>query len=128
MIHLKTRIHAGKWEDCKTCNPNGKPKKIRFKREEEPVKHEGKMTLDRFVRRTLAEELGEEPTRDQKFALLQKYGLAAARIDRNVTKPSWKGKKEWNQQMQEWYKLTKNLVPKEQFKHRSPLQAARVKK
>lgn len=63
------------------------------------------------VRRQVAEEIGDaEPTRDEKFILLQKYGVAAPRIDRLVTKPKWMGETTWKRKMNEWSKMTHGLV------------------
>ena len=67
------------------------------------------------IRRQMSAELGEdEPTKDQKFVLLQKYGVTAPRIDRLVTKPNWKGVAEWKRQLNDWFKATKGLVRPEQ--------------
>lgn len=75
--------------------------------------------LDVAIRRLISEELGEaEPTREQKSALLQKYGILAARIDRRITKPYWIGEREWRQRLSNWYKMTKGLV--ERFQPRRP--------
>lgn len=63
------------------------------------------------VRRQVSEELGDdEPTKDEKFVLLQKYGVTAPRIDRFVTKPSWMGVAEWKRKQNDWFKATKGLV------------------
>lgn len=86
-------------------------------------------TPDLAVRRQIAFELGPdaEPTSDQKFQLLQKYGVAAARIDRGVTKPKWMTEGRWKTLKAEWFQLTKGLVPKEQFKRHLPnLPASKV--
>jgi hypothetical protein len=71
------------------------------------------------VRRQVSFELGgpdAEPTKDQKFQILQKYGIAAARIDRGVTKPKWMTEAAWNEKRAQFYKMTTGLVPREQFK------------
>ena len=75
-------------------------------------------TLDLAVRRQVAYDLGPdaEPSSDEKFQLLQKYGVAAARIDRAVTRPKWMSEGRWKTLRAEWFQLTRNLVPKEQFK------------
>jgi hypothetical protein len=65
------------------------------------------LPLDIAVRREVAEEIGEaEPTRDQKYILLQKYGVVAPRIDRLVTKPRWMGEGEWKRKQNNWFKIT----------------------
>ncbi len=67
------------------------------------------------VRRQVAEEIGDaEPTKDQKFILLQKYGAAAPRIDRLNTKPSWMEMKTWRRLQNDWLQATKGLVRPEQ--------------
>jgi len=43
--------------------------------------------------------------------LLQKYGVTAPRIDRQVTRPKWMGVAEWKRKMNDWYKSTKGMVP-----------------
>jgi hypothetical protein len=74
------------------------------------------------VRRQVSFELGgpdAEPTKDAKFQILQKYGIAAARIDRGVTKPKWMTEAAWNEKRAQFYKMTTGLVPREQFKRTS---------
>jgi len=63
------------------------------------------------VRRQVAEDIGDaEPTRDEKFILLQKYGVTAPRIDRLVTKPKWMEEQTWKRKQNEWSKMTHGLV------------------
>lgn len=63
------------------------------------------------IRRQLSVELGDdEPSKDEKFSLLQKYGVTAPRIDRLVTKPNWMGVAEWKRKQNDWFKSTKGLV------------------
>ena len=63
------------------------------------------------IRRQVSEEIGDdEPTKDEKFVLLQKYGVTAPRIDRLVTKPNWMGVSEWKRKQNDWFKATKGLV------------------
>ena len=108
-----SRVHAGLWTDCKNCNPDWKPKK-RDRKDVKPKYTSGQVSVDIAIRRQIAAELGdEEPNKDVKFALLQKYGAAAARIDRNVTKPAWQEEKVWNQQKAQFDKTVKGLVPRE---------------
>jgi hypothetical protein len=89
--------------------------------------------VDVAVRRQVAEEIGEaEPTKDEKFILLQKYGAFAPRIDRLVTKPKWMGVAEWKRKQNDWFKATKGLVrpqqrPRSQFQQTRPT-AADIKK
>jgi len=67
------------------------------------------------IRRQVSEELGDdEPTKEQKYALLQKYGVTAPRIDRLVTKPIWMGVAEWKRKQNDWFKATKGLVNPQQ--------------
>ena len=69
------------------------------------------------VRKQMAEEIGDdELTKDQRFSVLQKFGLAAPRIDRNVTKPTWMSRTLWAQKLKEWYTITKGLAPQQQQK------------
>lgn len=71
--------------------------------------------VETSVRRQVAEEIGEaEPTRDQKYVLLQKYGVVAPRIDRGISKPKWMGVSEWQRKLSEWFKMTKGLVKPQQ--------------
>ena len=73
--------------------------------------------LEVAVRRLVAEEIGEvEPTRDEKFVLLQKYGVVAPRIDRQVTKPHWMGDAEWKRKLNNWFKMTQGLTRRYQAK------------
>lgn len=107
MLH-QSSLHKGRMLQCKTCSPEYQPKK----RDREEKKFVRATTLDGVVRRQMAEEIGEdEPSREQRFALLQKYGVVEAKIDRRVKKPSWMGERQWNQKLQEWYRATKGLVP-----------------
>lgn len=100
---------------CKVCTPEQKPK--RRSREDRPKVERRATTLDGVLRRQLAEEIGDtELSKDQRFAMLQKLGMAQVRIDRKVTKPSWKDEKTWRQEQNEWFKATKGLVPVTQFK------------
>ncbi len=90
------------------------PKRLRVKR----VKkfHSNKnVPVDVAVRRQVAEEISDaEPTKDQKFILLQKYGAFAPRIDRLVTKPKFMGVSEWKRKQNDWFKATKGLVKPQQ--------------
>jgi hypothetical protein len=63
------------------------------------------------IRRQVSEDIGDdEPTKDEKYVLLQKYGVVAPKIDRLVTKPTWMGVSEWNHKQNEWFRATKGLV------------------
>ena len=118
MLRYKVRVRKGKWADSPQNPDRKQPRKMRDDR----PKRERKVTdLTGVLRRQIAEEVGEsELTKDQRFALLQKYGTVAPIIDRKVTKPSWMGEKQWNQMQNEWYKATKGLVPQAQLKSRRP--------
>ena len=102
-------IHKGLWATCRVCNPASVNTE---KRKWRKAKVTGSTTADVYVRRQVAAELGEdEPTKEEKFSLLQKYGVTPPRIDRRVTKPHWKSETEWKRQLAEFYKATKGLVP-----------------
>lgn len=106
------RIHAGLWVACVTCNPEFKPKREKFVRKE---KRTGSMTAEVAVKRQLAAEIGEDEIQsDKKFVLLQKYGVAAPRIDRQVQKPTWMEVKEWRQKQNDWFRATKGLATAKQ--------------
>ena len=115
MRTIKTRIHSGLQKDCRVCTEVQPKKDKRWKREtkEKHVTVSG-LTADIAVRRMLAAELGEdEPTKDAKFQLLQKYGIAAPRIDRGVTKSKWMSEGTWKIKQSDWFKATKGLVPQD---------------
>ena len=112
-VQFRDKVKKGKWADS-PMNPNRrKPKKDRF-----VTKKEKKVTdVNGVVRRQMAEEVGkDELSRDKKFALLQKYGIVAARIDRKIERPKWMEMRVWNQMKNEFYRATKNLVPAQQEK------------
>lgn len=78
-------------------------------------KKRGAMTLEVNVKRQLSAEIGEdELPQGEKFILLQKYGVAAPRIDRLVTKPTWMEERLWRQKNNDWMRATKGLVPARQ--------------
>ena len=113
---MSDKIHAGLWLDCKNCNSDWKPKKRERKT---TVRFSGEMSVEIAVRRQVAAELGDvEPSKEHKYALLQKYGAVAARIDRKVTKPMWneEGANVWNNRVSQWEKVTRGLVPPQQTK------------
>ena len=114
------RIHAGLWTDCKNCNPDWKPKK-RDRKDVKPKYTSGQVSVDIAIRRQVAADLGdEEPNKDEKFALLQKYGAAAPRIDRNVTMPTWQEEGVWKSMKGQFDKTVKGLVPREQERRTYP--------
>lgn len=90
------------------------PKKV--KRQKHNKFHSTKgVSLDIALRRQVAAELGEdEPTKDQRYVLLQKFGVVNPKIDRLMTKPEWMGVTEWKRKQNEWYKATKGLVAPQQ--------------
>ena len=107
---MSSVIHQGLWATCRVCNPASESKEKRKWRK--PKINTKSATAEIYVRRQVSAELGEdEPTKDEKFALLQKYGVTAPRIDRRVTKPSWKSEVDFKRQLNEFYKATKGLVP-----------------
>jgi hypothetical protein len=125
-----SKIHAGLWADCKNCNVDWTPKK-RDRREKKVPVFMGDVSLDVSVRKQVAAELGDvEPTKEQKFALLQKYGVAAARIDRKVTKPFWNNEEEkvWNNRLLQFEKATRGLVPRQQERRAYPSGSSQTEK
>lgn len=117
---MGAKIHAGLWLECKVCpHTADELQQKREKRERLTFRHkQTAATADIAVRRAVAYELGPdaEPTSEQKFQILQKYGVATPRIDRAVTKPSWMGERTWKILKLEFHQATKGLVPREQFK------------
>ena len=107
-------IHKSLLAECVVCNPE---KQRREKRERR--KKSGVVTLDVAVKRQLSAEIGEEEiTAGKKFILLQKYGVAAPRIDRLVTKPTWMDERLWRQKQNDWMRATKGLaVAKQERRH-----------
>lgn len=107
-------IHKGKKADCAVCNP--RPKRERKERAPKQA-----ATTDTLLRRQVAGELGEDGTKEQRFQLLEKYGLSAPRIDRRIKKPAWMEDGTWNQKFLAFSKATKGLVTAKQ-ERRSPQQ------
>lgn len=124
MKTLKVKLHSGLQSDCRVCTEAPVKKKWRDKK---ITKRESSIvTGDIATRRQLAAEIGEEePDKDERFILLQKYGIAVARIDRGVTKPSWMSEETWKRKQSEWFRATKGLVAPQQQKRslnsRTPL-------
>ena len=117
MLRYKASQRKGPWADSPS-NPDRRKK--RYDRKNPKVAKKVN-TLEGVLRRMIVEEVGDaEITKEQNFALLQKFGLAAPRIDRKVNKPLWLGEKEWNRALNEFYKATKNLVPAVQQKSSRP--------
>ena len=76
-------------------------------------------TLDIALRRQVAAELGEEePTKDQRYILLQKFGVISPKIDRLMTRPSWMSVAEFKRKSNEWYQATRGMVQPQQQKRR----------
>lgn len=118
-MYQKTKMHGGLMVACKICSPDYKKKKRRGV--DEP-KRERVTTLEGYLKRVIAEEIGEEElTKDFRFQVMQKFGTIAPRIDRRVTKPSWMEESRWKTLKQEFHNLTKGAVPARQF---SPVQAS----
>lgn len=105
-------LHKGLLTECKVCNSTTETQeKRRSKRSKTGV------SLDVVIRRQVAFDLGEdEPQKDERFQLLQKYGVAAPRIDRLVTRPPWMSIAEFKRKLNEWYKNTKGLVQPQQHR------------
>src|ERR1039458_9716810 len=121
---MGTKVHRGPWLECKTCPHTSEELQLKREKRERPVRHKRMAagTLDLAVRRQVAYDLGPdaEPSSDEKFQLLQKYGVAAARIDRAVTRPKWISEGRWKTLRAEWFQLTRNLRSEE---HTSELQS-----
>jgi hypothetical protein len=110
---IKAKIHKGLWFDCLQCNPEGKKKeKRRTRKDKSPA------TVEIFLKKQVAADLGEEEmvNKDERYLLLQKYGLVTPKIDRLVTKPNWMGVSTWKRKMNEWFQMTKGLVAPQQQK------------
>src|ERR1700675_3126507 len=76
------------------------------------------------IRRQVSEDIGDdEPTKDQKYVLLQKYGVVAPKIDRLATKPNWMGVSEWKRKQNDWFRATKGMVsPSQRPRNFRPMQ------
>ena len=105
---MATKIHKGLLAECPTCSGVQPERKFRRK------KTVG-LTAEISVRRQATAELGEEPTRFQKDAVFQKYGIHDPVIDRNVKKPSWKSEVVWKNELKTWEKETAGLCPRQRF-------------
>lgn len=103
-------LHKGLLRDCKVCNSSTETQERREHR-----KRRGPVSLDMVIRRQIATDLGEdEPRKDERFQLLQKYGVATPRIDRLVTRPSWMPIAEFKRKLNDWYKNTKGMIQPQQ--------------
>jgi hypothetical protein len=105
---MATKTHKGPLVECPVCSGVQPERKFRRK------KTTG-LTAEISVRRQATAELGEEPTRFQKDAVFQKYGIHDPVIDRNVKKPSWKSEVVWKNEMKTWEKETAGLCPRQRF-------------
>lgn len=69
------------------------------------------MTVDDAVRQQIREEIGDaEITEDQKFTLLQKYGIAKPVLDKKLNNPGWVpdidgGGDTWKRRKQLWINM-----------------------
>lgn len=117
-------LHKGLLSDCKVCNSTTETQEKRTRK----ARSKTGVSLDVVIRRQVASDLGEdEPQKDERFQLLQKYGVAAPRIDRLATKPSWMGVAEWKRKQNEWFKVTKGMIQPQQQRRTFPnLPASRV--
>ena len=105
---MATKTHKGLLAECPVCSGVQPERKFRRK------KTVG-LTAEISVRRQATAELGEEPTRFQKDAVFQKYGIHDPVIDRNVKKPSWKSEVVWKNELKTWEKETAGLCPRQRF-------------
>lgn len=112
-------LHKGNLADCVVCNPE-----LKTEKKEKRVKIE--KPADHYLRRQIAEELGDdEVPREDRLQLQEKYGMTAPRIDRRIKRPNWMGVKEWKERVQNWFNMTKGLVPPQQPKATSLSQQKR---
>src|SRR5882672_6829446 len=91
---FKTKIHAGPMAACRVCTPEQKPKR----RKDLKPKFEAIVGQDvvSALKRQLNEEVGDDELNQlQQFALLQKFGAVAVRVERKLTKPSWLEEQTW---------------------------------
>ena len=105
---MATKTHKGSLVECPVCSGVQPERKFRRK------KTTG-LTAEISVRRQATAELGEEPTRFQKDAVFQKYGIHDPVIDRNVKKPSWKSEVVWKNEMKQFHQMTEGLVPRQRY-------------
>ena len=105
---MATKTHKGPLIECPVCSGVQPERKFRRK------KTTG-LTAEISVRRQATAELGEEPTRFQKDAVFQKYGIHDPVIDRNVKKPSWKSEVVWKNEMKQFHQMTEGLVPRQRY-------------
>lgn len=75
-------------------------------------KTEQEKALDEVGRQQVREEIGEdEVTQDQRFALLQKYGVAKPVLDKKINNPGWvpeinpDGGDSWKRRRQNWISM-----------------------
>jgi len=106
----------------------------RPKREKRKHKYQSTkgLPVDVAIRRQVAGEASAENPlpRLQKDAILMKYGVVAAVIEREIRRPLWKNKVisqhsdrpvevVWNSMMQEWFKATKGMTIPRRTQQRS---------
>lgn len=112
MLRYKVKVRKGKWADSPQNPERRDRRKNPIREEREPKRERRVKDLSGVLRRDMSEEVGEsELSKEHRFALLQKYGIVAAKIDRKVVRPSWKNEKQFNQELNDWYRATKGLVP-----------------
>jgi hypothetical protein len=74
-------------------------------------------SLDILLRRQVTVEMDtEEPNKDTRYSLFQKYGIVTPKIDRLATKPFFMSEAEWKRKQNEFYQMTKGLVAPQQQK------------
>ena len=105
---MATKIHKGLLAECPVCSGVQPERKFRHKKT-------AGLTAEISVRRQATAELGEEPTRFQKDAVFQKYGIHDPVIDRNVKKPSWKSEVVWKNELKQFHQMTEGLVPRQRY-------------
>ena len=106
-------LHKGLLTECKVCNSTTETQEKRVRR----ARSKTGVSLDVVIRRQVASDLGEdEPQKDERFQLLQKYGVVTPRIDRLVTRPPWMPIAEFKRKLNDFFKATKGMIVPQQRK------------
>ena len=111
-------LHKGLLTECKVCNSTTETQEKRVRR----ARSKTGVSLDVVIRRQVASDLGEdEPQKDERFQLLQKYGVVTPRIDRLVTRPPWMPIAEFKRKLNDFFKATKGMIqPQQRREYRGP--------
>ena len=109
------KVHAGTMATCKVCTPEQKPKR----RKEAKAKFQATTGQDIIsaLKKQLNDEVGDaELTQPQQFALLQKFGAVAVRVERKMEKPEWLEEATWKSRINQWIEITKGTITATQFR------------